>query len=213
MPAPSQLEHLSPSDLVEAATTRTLTSFLALHGGAPFLLVRIGGGDAELAVGFGTTRGGPGSSVAEPMQFHTVVHMREKVPVAAPGVGPEDSAALVTLLRQAHHFALPLRKREDMDSVSSDRISVGRARNKDLVFRHVSVSKFHAWFQSEPSGEFTLTDAGSKNLTRVNGDALLPREAKVIVPGDKIRFGSVACVVCSPETLWTVVRSLNGGAR
>jgi hypothetical protein len=201
---------LSPSELVEAATTRSLTSFLALYGDSPLLLVRIGEGDSELAIGLTSHRDGSGAAAAEPMQFHTVVSTREDAPHAR--TRPEDPAALVQLLQQAHYFSVPLRKREESDAMSSDRISVGRARNKDLVLRHASVSKFHAWFDTEPGGEFRLTDAGSKNLTRVNGEPLPPREQKRIEPGDRIRFGSVECAVCSAEVLWPALRVLNAGS-
>jgi hypothetical protein len=184
--------------------TRTLTSFLALYGDAPLLLVRIDQVDGELAIGLGAaSASGAG---AEPMQFNTVVQSRDETAVRRPGARAEDPAAITHLLERAHHYALPLQKREQADGMSSDRISVGRARNKDFVLRHVSVSKFHAWFQIDPKGGFTLTDAGSKNLTRVNGEPLPPREAKRIEAGDRIRFGTVECVLCSPETLWAALR-------
>jgi hypothetical protein len=184
--------------------TRTLTSFLALYGDVPLLLVRIDPGDAELAMGLGAS--GSSAAGAEPMQFNTVVQAREEAPARRPGARAGDPAVLVQLLEKAHHFGLPLQKNRRADGMSSDRISVGRARNKDFVLRHVSVSKFHAWFQMDSSGGFTLTDAGSKNLTRVNGEPLPPREPKAIEEGDRIRFGNVECVLCSPETLWSALR-------
>jgi hypothetical protein len=211
MPAPSLMEGLSPPEIAEAAATRSLTSFLAIYGDCPLILVRIGEADAELATGLGTL-GVSGSAVAEPMEFHTMVQTREDTPLRRAGARPEDPAAITQVLRQAHHFAFPLRKSEKLDAISSDRISVGRARNKDLVLRHASVSKFHGWFQIDPKGGFDLTDAGSRNLTRVNGEPLPPREPKRVEPGDRIRFGTVECILCSPETLWSALRAFGAGS-
>ncbi|HEX7668789.1 MAG TPA: FHA domain-containing protein [Polyangiaceae bacterium] len=204
MPVRPLVQGLSPPELLETAMTGTLTSFLVLYGDAPLLLVRLDPADAELAIGLGaSSASGAG---AEPMQFKTVVQSRDETPVRRPGARALDPAAITHLLERAHHFALPLQKREQAGGMSSDRISVGRARNKDFSLRQVSVSKFHAWFEIDPEGGFTLTDAGSKNLTRVNGEVLVPREAKRIEEGDRIRFGTVECFLCSPETLWSALR-------
>jgi FHA domain len=214
MPGAPPNRGLSPPELVEAATTRSQTSFLALYGASLLLLVRIGEGDAELAIGLSMSRDGPGST-AEPMQFHTVVQGRDETPIprTRTRTRPEDPAALVQLMGEAHHFAVPLCKREEADAMSADRITVGRARNKDLVMRHASVSKFHAWFETDAAGSLQLTDAGSRNLTRVNGEPLPPREHKRIEPGDRVRFGAVDCVVCSAEVLWAAVRAFGAGVR
>lgn len=203
---------LSPPELVEAATTRSQTTFRALYGESLLLLVRIGEGDAELEIGLSMSRDGPGST-AEPMQFHTVVQSRDETPIPRTRTRPEDPAALIQLMGEAHYFAIPLCKREEADAMSADRITVGRARNKDLVMRHASVSKFHAWFETEAAGSLRLTDAGSRNLTRVNGEPLPPREHKRIDPGDRVRFGAVDCVVCSAEVLWAAVRAFGAGVR
>ena len=86
------------------------------------------------------------------------------------------------------------------------RVSVGRAHNKDIVLRHSSVSKFHAWFEVEPECMY-VSDAGSTNLTRVNDETIEPRTRVVVAPGDAVRFGALETVLCSPETLWSY---LNG---
>jgi pSer/pThr/pTyr-binding forkhead associated (FHA) protein len=91
-----------------------------------------------------------------------------------------------------------------------DRISVGRARNKDIVLRHQSVSKFHCWFEVDDAGAFYVTDAGSKNATKVNANSLKARERTRVEPGDVIRFGSVEAIMCAPRVLWA---ALGGGKR
>src|SRR3712207_3012192 len=48
-------------------------------------------------------------------------------------------------------------------------ITVGRTGNNDVVLDDGTVSRFHAWFQRETDGRYTLTDAGSKNGSFVAG--------------------------------------------
>lgn len=55
-------------------------------------------------------------------------------------------------------------------------ITLGRARNNDLVLLHPSVSKFHAWFSQE-GGTWTVTDAGSSNGTWLDGQRLTARQS------------------------------------
>ncbi|HEY7955936.1 MAG TPA: FHA domain-containing protein [Polyangia bacterium] len=75
-----------------------------------------------------------------------------------------------------------------------DRISVGRARNCDVVLRDPSVSKLHAHFlprRNDNSGAFDLVDLDSQNGTWIN-DVTVPSGAPSPVhSGDNLVFGSV----------------------
>ena len=119
-----------------------------------------------------------------------------------PALAPGEAEALAKIVSRGPHFALPLRKRSDSEALYADRISVGRARNKDIVLRHSSISKFHAWFESDAEG-LLVADADSKNLTRLNGERLSPSEKVRVRSGDVVRFGAIDCVLCSPSVLWT----------
>ncbi len=44
---------------------------------------------------------------------------------------------------------IALEKRDDASGPFPSRVSIGRARNADIVLRHESVSKFHAWFERD----------------------------------------------------------------
>jgi hypothetical protein len=68
-----------------------------------------------------------------------------------------------------------------------DRISIGRARNCDVVLRDPSVSKLHAHFLQS---KFELIDLGSQNGTCVNGHPLLRDRAHPLRFGDVVLFGS-----------------------
>ena len=58
-----------------------------------------------------------------------------------------------------------------------ERISIGRARNNDVVLPDQSVSKLHAHFVPNPAGgPMALVDAGSRNGTRVNDTKLASGE-------------------------------------
>ncbi len=70
-------------------------------------------------------------------------------------------------------------------------ISVGRAKNNDVVIRQHSISKLHAHFHALDADTRTicLVDIGSENGTVVNGERLptdLPRDVKA---GDEIVLG------------------------
>jgi pSer/pThr/pTyr-binding forkhead associated (FHA) protein len=116
----------------------------------------------------------------------------------------------VELLEKDRYFGVPLRKRKSAEALYPDRISVGRATNKDIVLRHQSVSKFHAWFEIDSEGCFYVADAGSKNLTRINGYAIVAHDPSPVEAGDSLCFGSVEAVLCSPRALWA---TLSGGAK
>jgi hypothetical protein len=131
--------------------------------------------------------------------FHTVV---ADVNTAMPGFDKDvNASALRRRLAQSQHFAITIEKRVQT-ATYMERISVGRARNQDIVLRHPSVSKFHAWFERDATGALRVADSGSKNGTRVNQDESSRRELTKVNPGDTIRFGSVETLICSPETLW-----------
>lgn len=72
----------------------------------------------------------------------------------------------------------------------ADRISVGRARNSDVVVRHASVSKLHAHFR-DADGALTITDVGSHNGTRVDGRLLVAHRPQSVIAGSLVIFGRV----------------------
>ncbi len=81
--------------------------------------------------------------------------------------------------------------------VKSDRnpfagqISVGRAKNCDIILRDASVSKNHAYFTGVERSSAELIDTDSQNCTRVNSKPIKPREPTRVESGDTIIFGSV----------------------
>ena len=87
----------------------------------------------------------------------------------------------------------PLEKRAGANAFAS-MITVGRARNNDLVFNAGGVSKFHAYFTVGVSGEASVIDVESTHGTFVNYKRLASREPRVLRPNDQVRFGGVSMV-------------------
>jgi hypothetical protein len=195
---------LTPRSLGEDASVLDRVEFLARHGDAThLLLVRGPDGDAELELGFAAGASNGSARVAEPLPFRTA---HQAPPRALRSDSDrrrrEDPAALRALIEKHPCFAVPVRKRDDSGALFMGRISLGRARNNDIVLRHPSISKFHAWFEADESENLHVCDAGSTNLTLLNGAPVEARARNPVEAGDALRFGSIETVVCTPATLW-----------
>jgi len=208
MPSPRTPPKLAPPDLVHDIQTLDLLTFVGRYGDAPFLLVCLSEGGTELELGLTTTASSSTRpTAAKPLPFRT---SHQTLPTQ--GSRPNARATIQQLMEKHTYFAVPLRKREGSDTVLQGHISVGRAHNKDIVLRHSTISKFHAWFEVDPSDDVYVTDAGSTNLSRVNGQPIESRIRTAVAPGDVVRFGAVDVVVCSAETLWACMNPDKGGA-
>jgi hypothetical protein len=214
MSAATVLRNVAPASLAEIAGTQDFTRFLLQYGNSLVLAVRVGEDDPQLASGLDGPSGGPAGRASAPgirsMEFHTASqaaprHFLRRATDVRGAAGAELVQRLSSRLQEGRHVIVPLRQRADSETLSAERISVGRATNKDIVLRHSSVSKFHAWFETDANDVAFVTDAESKNATRVNGKALSPRERTHVEPGDVIIFGTVDTVLCSPDTLWAVL--------
>ena len=99
---------------------------------------------------------------------------------------------------------LPVLKRET--NPYPDRISIGRARNCDIVLRNRSVSKLHAHFKYATGGKLEIVDLQSYNGTWVNGTHLKPNIGEPVSTGDEIQFGMVTAQLVDAATLFHLVR-------
>ena len=218
--------NLHPENIVQAALTKRREIFSLPYSDTRFLIIQLPADAHELtdALAFTVARRGALQSQRpppSPLDFNTqVMEYGTLTRRAARSRSGFDATALRTREGNAPHFVLPLRKRPDSEALSERRISVGRARNKDVILRDPSVSKFHCWFDVDPSGACGVADAGSKNGTFVNGAELSSRVLVALEPGDRVRIGNIDAIVCSAETLWdaldmttTTTRKLRLGAR
>ena len=176
-------------------------------GSSMVLLVQVDDMDSELvqallqASNSATEALRPGDGLA----FGTTVGAPE-APMSRRYGAPLDVTRLQTMLVKSLHFAAPFVKRVVAGKPFSERISVGRARNNDIVLRHRSVSKFHAWFELGDEEDLRLGDARSTNRTILNGRKL-DKELQPIASGDELEFGAVHATVCSTALVWEALHS------
>jgi len=199
---------IEPIELTRAAGRLTEVVFSHEYGKVPWLLVQLAGTNDELSAALRAAEtndvGGPPSG---PIAFRTEIVSETPIRLGRDGALAPDRTNLVKILGDARYFAVPIRKRVDVDAVFGERISIGRALNKDVVLRHASISKFHAYFQLGGATHCALADAGSKNGTTVNGTRIPPKEVVEVVSGDRVGFGSVSTIVLDAQSLHHVLRT------
>lgn len=127
-----------------------------------------------------------------PFTFHTEV--------ASPSSGAPPS--LRGVLR-----VLPLAK--SAKNPYQDRVSVGRARNCDIVLRDKSVSKLHAHVRAEADGSWVLIDLGSQNGTSVGDAKVAPNEPVKLQANDLITVGAVTVRVLDAKLVRSMLLRLS----
>ncbi len=81
-------------------------------------------------------------------------------------------------------------------------VTLGRVETNDVVLDDGSVSRFHAWLQyDERAGQWSLTDAESKNGTWVDGAQLAPKQRVLLRDGAAIKLGEVQLAFWLPKSL------------
>jgi hypothetical protein len=85
------------------------------------------------------------------------------------------------------------------------RITVGRDQSCDIAIAHARVSTLHAVF-TLGGGLVFITDAGSKNGTRVNGVKLKPNQPTPVDAGDTVLFGPVSATLWGADDVFAALR-------
>lgn len=134
------------------------------------------------------------SAAVSPMQFRTVVATPADAADAAFQQSGGPSVDIVEVCKAP-------------GNPYPDRISVGRARNCDVVLRDASVSKLHGHFRTSV-GKLELIDSGSHNGTRVNGHAIAPNTPTVVLIGDTIVFGRISAKLLDAGGVYDMLRLL-----
>lgn len=102
---------------------------------------------------------------------------------------------------------LPISKTERNSFAS--KVLVGRTETNDLIIAHMTVSKHHAFFSADPhSGQMLVTDTGSTNGTRLNGQDLTPRDQRLLQDGDRLAFGDIQLDFYSAGSFYDLLLSL-----
>jgi hypothetical protein len=205
------LSQWQPRDLIVDAKSLPLADFLLSCEAAFMLVVTLDPLDQELALGLNASTAARND---DGLAFRTatrdlsatmsgdVVQARGGLARPSLAFSEQTSERLPAALRHKCHV-VPIRKRSEVSFLHH--VSVGRARNHDLVLRHKSVSKFHAWFEATQDVRLFVKDCDSSNHTFVNGKQVKDREE--VRAGDTLRFGSVEGRICTSEGLWRLMRS------
>lgn len=99
----------------------------------------------------------------------------------------------------------PLKKSAENPLI--ERVTVGRARNNDVVLADHSVSKVHVYFQGTSSDSYRVTDAGSHNGTLLNGKKLLEGEQLPVRSKDTLRLGRISLIFMNATDLYDLLVS------
>ncbi|HEY6876670.1 MAG TPA: FHA domain-containing protein [Polyangiales bacterium] len=209
------LTNWQPRELVLQASQQSFDTFLAGCETRFFLLILLDEPNSELATGLLASEASRLAGETDGLAFRTVVRdldatfagdkstasgSTQKLPrVSAPAAQERGRVDKIPpeLLRTPCHI-VPIKKRAEGSFLQN--VSVGRARNHDIVLRHRSVSKFHAWFEINEGARLMVKDQESRNHTFVDGQQVSNRVE--IFPGQTVRFGSVDCRICTPESIW-----------
>lgn len=204
--------------MVQSAHRQSLQEFLTACETPYLLLIRLDDPNSELAQGLQTQEQQDGlgfrtvqREISSVMASLDAARRTRELTATEPRpqqrfssrLMHSSSGGLPTELLSGLYHVLALRKRTEAAFLRS--VSVGRARNHDIVLRHRSVSKFHGSFDMDERGELFVRDANSSNHTFLNGRQVVDRQA--VKPGDNIQFGSVETHLCSVEGFWRTVNS------
>lgn len=211
------LTNWQPRELVLQAGQQSFDTFLAGCEARFFLLVLLDEPNSELATGLLALEASRLAGETDGLAFRTVVRdldstlvgdkhasgSTQKLPrVLTPSIPERGRVDKIPadLVRAPCHI-VPIQKRAEGSFLQH--VSVGRARNHDIVLRHRSVSKFHAWFEIHDGNHLFVKDQESRNHTFVDGQQVANRVE--VFPGQTVRFGSVDGRICTPESLWAAL--------
>jgi pSer/pThr/pTyr-binding forkhead associated (FHA) protein len=88
-------------------------------------------------------------------------------------------------------------------------ISVGRSPRCDIPLVHRSIADRHATlFVASDGRPIAVTDLGSKNGTRLNGQPLVARSRAPLAQRDELQFGLVTATIVESERAYDVLAEM-----
>lgn len=118
-----------------------------------------------------------------------IVAVPDAIPLVFETDLPPHAPEVSTLAAPRTPQVIPIAK--SARSPYTDRISIGRARSCDIVIRHSSVSKLHAYIRLSEDGRLRIVDLDSRNGTLLNTRELVPNVPEPLCAGDVVVFGSI----------------------
>jgi hypothetical protein len=104
-----------------------------------------------------------------------------------------------------HGLVYFVRKRES--GFVRERIGIGRDGNADICIPSQKISRYHAFFSVTPENDWTITDANSKNGSRVAGSRLAAGAPCVLRETASITLGGIEFRFYLPEEFIALCRS------
>jgi hypothetical protein len=87
-------------------------------------------------------------------------------------------------------------------------LTIGRAKNNDIVLRDIEVSKVHAFFEEGPDSTWTIRDNKSTNGTYLNGIRLDSEVKTPIKTSDTLKISpGLSAVFFGPADFYQFLRS------
>jgi len=206
--ASSWYANLSPESRVTAAKALPLSRFAAEQEATGLLLVSLKNESAKFIAMLSRIDDEPRDPVVSEM-LDPMTRMGEPLRQTWPNELAQafDEDALAGIVQKTLHFVAAIRKRSRGEAQDHGRITVGRATDCDIVLSSQTVSKVHAWFEVSEDGTHYVTDKGSRNGTRVNGQRIVVDQPAGIEAGDRIEFGLVRAVFCPISIFWRALRN------
>jgi hypothetical protein len=102
--------------------------------------------------------------------------------------------------RHASPLVIPIRPR---DTGEAGRVTVGRAEGCDIQLPFAGISRLHAVVNMDPHRRFFISDAGSKNGTLLNGDALDSHKLYLLPDDALVMFAEIEVTFLLPETFFS----------
>lgn len=185
---------LLPAELIDTLVMMSTAQLSAMPFGPALLLVRAPTDDAGLSALAQLADSVRGGTVQEPEAVHSTGEMPRISPISRQEQPDLDAVGLLAALDQKIHVVVPLPLRE------GGRLRLGRSPEAGIQILDASVSGEHAEFSLD-GGALTVTDLGSKNGTRHNGNALVPGRREWLQPMDELTFGRIEGFLCEPRAL------------
>jgi hypothetical protein len=149
----------------------------------------------------------PVDTVARPSRrFRTMVDEDAKLQRALAQVGREEGRLSLKSPRWGQQPWAPKALAKGKGSPYSDRISIGRAPNVDIVLRSRFVSKLHAHIVLAAGQNPTVVDLNSRNGTFINNVRLEARTTGGMSNGDIVSFGQLHGEIATSDVVYYALR-------
>jgi hypothetical protein len=140
--------------------------------------------------------------------YHVLVIIPGQEDESSPSETHEDFGVSIDHVELSGDFRAAVLRKKDGSPTINCRINVGRASANDVTLTDIQVSKFHASFDIDDDGSWSVVDGPSTNGTFLNGLRLPLSGNTPIESMDTLMFSlSLNAAFFSPEDFYHFLRS------